>query len=107
VRTEEEMQKEVQVYLAVKLLISLIAITACVALWTLGQHWSLLAKSIAFGGLLITLAVALIIGLLESGANVNSSSSASSIVYYSGLANGLLALTFLLTLAAGIGLAFK
>jgi hypothetical protein len=107
VRTEEEIQKDVRVFLVVKLLISVLAMIACIALWFFGQHWSLLAKVITFGGMLIFLAITFTIGVLESGAHANSSSSPSAFANYSGLANGLIALTFLLTLATGIGLAFK
>jgi hypothetical protein len=107
VRTEEDIQKEIQVFLGIKLLVCLLTISVCTALWIFGQHWSLVAKVISFGGLLIILGITFVVGIMERGAQVNSSSGPSALSKYSGLANGVIALTFLLTVATGIGLAFK
>jgi hypothetical protein len=107
VRTQEDIEKEVRAYLGVKLLICLIAIIACGVLWAIGQHWSLIAKIIAFGLLLIVLGVTVIFGVLESAAYSNSSHSRSKMANISGIANLLLALMWLLTLVTGIAIAFQ
>ena len=99
-RTEKELRNEALGYLAFKLLVSVLSVAACAALWTLLQLWSLMSKLISHGGLLAILSVSLILGLLQSAATINSSTGKSALGNLSGLANITIAMVWLLVLVS-------
>jgi hypothetical protein len=102
-RTEKDIRNEALGYLAFKLLVSVLSVAACAALWTLLQQWSLMSKLISHGGLLAILSVSLILGLLQSAATINSSTGKSVLVNLSGLANMTIAMVWLLVfVSAGL-----
>jgi hypothetical protein len=107
-RTNEEIDKEERYLVFLKLIISVLAMLACAALWMFTKHWSLLTQLLVCGFLLVVLYVLFVFGMLGTASYATSASTVSRrVLTLSSFSNLLVLLAGLLMVATGVALIWR